>query len=116
MARSLVLLSALLVLALAAISVPRAESAISCGTVVSYLSPCIAYARGQRPLSAGCCSGVKGLNAAAQTTPDRQQACACLKSASAGISGLNPTTTAGIPSKCGVNIPYAISPSTDCSK
>ena len=115
MARSLALLS-LLVLALVAVAAPRAESAISCGTVVSQLSPCIKYAQGQAPISPACCNGVKGLNAMAQTTPDRQQACACLKSASAGISGLNPGLTAGIPSKCGVNIPYAINPSTDCSK
>ncbi|XP_020252775.1 non-specific lipid-transfer protein-like [Asparagus officinalis] len=105
MPRSLALLSSLLVLALIAVAAPRAESAISCGSVVSYLGPCIKYAQGQGPLTPGCCSGVKGLNAAAQSTP-----------ASAGISGLNPQLTAGIPAKCGVNIPYAISTSTDCSK
>nr|B3A0N2.1 RecName: Full=Non-specific lipid-transfer protein; Short=LTP [Lycium barbarum] len=45
----------------------------------------------------GCCGGIK-------------------KSAAAGISGINYGIAAGLPGKCGVNIPYKISPSTDCSK
>ena len=115
MARSLALLP-LLVLALVAVADPRAESAISCGTVVSYVAPCITYAQGQAPMSPACCNGVKGLSNIAQTTTARLQACTCLKAAAAGVTGLNPDLTAGIPSKCGVNVPFSISPSTDCSK
>uniref|UniRef100_M8ATK4 Bifunctional inhibitor/plant lipid transfer protein/seed storage helical domain-containing protein n=1 Tax=Aegilops tauschii TaxID=37682 RepID=M8ATK4_AEGTA len=33
-----------------------------------------------------------------------------------GIGGIKPNLVAGIPGKCGVNIPYAISQGTDCSK
>ncbi|KAF8402493.1 hypothetical protein HHK36_010578 [Tetracentron sinense] len=98
------------------VAAPYADAAISCGTVVSSLSPCIAYLRSGGAPPAGCCNGVKSLNSAAKTTPDRQAVCGCLKSASGGISGLKPALMTGLPSKCGVNIPYKISPSTDCSK
>ncbi|KAK4406279.1 Non-specific lipid-transfer protein 1 [Sesamum angolense] len=60
--------------------------------------------------------GVKGLYAAAKTTPDRQSVCNCLKSLAASYSTLNLGKAAGLPAQCGVNIPYKISPSTDCSK
>ncbi|KAK3405011.1 hypothetical protein EUGRSUZ_K01283 [Eucalyptus grandis] len=42
-------------------------------------------------------------------------ACKCLKSASGSISGINFGVVAAIPGKCGVNIPYKISPSTNCN-
>ncbi|KAL9274938.1 Non-specific lipid-transfer protein 1-like protein [Drosera capensis] len=35
---------------------------------------------------------------------------------SGAISGLNLGKAAALPGKCGVRVPYAISPSTDCSK
>ncbi|MQL98417.1 hypothetical protein Taro_031129 [Colocasia esculenta] len=95
---------------------PRANAAISCGQVASNLGPCIDYIRGAAPLSASCCSGVRGLNAAAQTTPDRQAACSCLKSLAGRIPGMQAGLAAGLPGKCGVSIPYPISTSTDCSK
>ncbi|KAL0388009.1 UNVERIFIED_CONTAM: Non-specific lipid-transfer protein 2 [Sesamum radiatum] len=55
------------------------EAAIGCGTVVSYMNACIPYVTDKGPLG-GCCGGVKGLYAAAKTTPDRQSVCNCLKS------------------------------------
>lgn len=64
----------------------------------------------------GCCSGIKSLNAAAKTTPDRQAACNCIKGASKGIPGINYGLASSLPGKCSVSIPYKISPSTDCSK
>ncbi|XP_039025420.1 non-specific lipid-transfer protein 1-like [Hibiscus syriacus] len=60
-----------------------------------------------------CCSGIKTLNGEAQTTPERQEACNCLKSAAATITGINLNLASGLPGKCGVSIPYQISPSTD---
>ncbi|KAK3227494.1 hypothetical protein Dsin_007356 [Dipteronia sinensis] len=90
--------------------------AITCGQVVSAISPCINYIRGIGPLIPACCNGVRGLNEAARTTPDRQQACGCLKSNSAVISGINYSLASGLPGKCGVSIPYTISPNTDCSR
>lgn len=110
---------ALLVAALVLSAAPApAEGAVAnCGQVVSYLAPCISYAMGRQTVpGGGCCSGVRGLNAAAATPTDRQATCTCLKQQTSGMGGIKPDLVAGIPSKCGVNIPYAISPKTDCSK
>ncbi|KAK9986289.1 hypothetical protein SO802_031240 [Lithocarpus litseifolius] len=52
----------------------------------------------------------------ANITPDRLAACNCLKTAASEISGLNTTLVANLPKNCGVNIPYKMSTSTDCSK
>uniref|UniRef100_A0A0E0IX78 Non-specific lipid-transfer protein n=1 Tax=Oryza nivara TaxID=4536 RepID=A0A0E0IX78_ORYNI len=94
-----------------------AASAVTCGQVVSMLAPCIMYATGRVSApTGGCCDGVRTLNSAAATTADRQTTCACLKQQTSAMGGLRPDLVAGIPSKCGVNIPYAISPSTDCSR
>ncbi|KAJ6791061.1 non-specific lipid-transfer protein 1-like [Iris pallida] len=113
---SRVALCSLLALAFLLIASPRAESAVSCGTVASAISPCVNYLKGAAPLSAQCCSGVKSLNGAASTTPDRQAACACLKSLAGKVSGLKPALAQGLPGKCGANVPYPISTSVDCSK
>ncbi|KAG2289869.1 hypothetical protein Bca52824_049473 [Brassica carinata] len=57
-----------------------------------------------------CCTGVSKLNSIARTTPDRQQACRCLKTAASALgSGLNAGRAAGLPKACGVNVPFPIS-------
>lgn len=94
---------------------PYAE-AISCGQVIGSLTPCMNYLTKGGVVPSACCSGVKGLNSAAKTPVDRQTACGCLKSAYSSNSGINPSNAASLPGKCGVSIPYKISPSTDCSK
>ncbi|XP_020592043.1 non-specific lipid-transfer protein 1-like [Phalaenopsis equestris] len=94
----------------------EASGAMTCGQVVSSLTSCISYIRGMGQLTGGCCSGVKKLNAMASTTPDRQTACACLKNLASRIPNMNPALAAGLPGNCGVNVPYPISTSTDCSK
>ncbi|CAJ1948340.1 unnamed protein product [Sphenostylis stenocarpa] len=98
------------------VSSPLAH-AITCTDVIRSLTPCLGYLRsGGSPLPA-CCSGVRGLNSAAKTTADRQTTCNCLKSlANNGLGkGLNPNIAALLPGKCGVNIPYKISTSTNCA-
>ncbi|KAF9595735.1 hypothetical protein IFM89_003477 [Coptis chinensis] len=115
MACPMILKLTFVVLACMVVSAPYAEAAISCGFVVSKVSPCIPYLRGGGPIPPACCNGVRTLNAAAQGTPDRQTACNCLKQAAAGISGINPGFAGGLPGRCGVSIPYKISPYTDCS-
>ncbi|KAI3863653.1 hypothetical protein MKW98_031245 [Papaver atlanticum] len=92
-----------------------AEGAISCGTVTTQMAPCLGYLTGSN-LQPSCCAGVESLLAAATTTEDRQAACNCLKSASTSIPGINYDNAASLPSKCGVNIPYEISPNTDCTQ
>ena len=100
------------------VGAPLAQGAITCGQVTSTLAPCIAYLRsgGAGAVPGPCCSGIKTLNAAAQTTPDRQAACNCLKFFATVIPGINYGVASGLPGKCGVSIPYKISPSIDCKR
>ena len=102
------------VLCMVVVSAPMAH-AITCGQVTSSLASCIGYLQKGGSPPPGCCSGVKSLNAAAKTTPDRQQACNCLKQAAGAISGYNDNNAASLPGKCGVSIPYKISTSTNCA-
>lgn len=108
---SMLLIAAVMIMAVA----PPSEAGLGCGTVVSYLNSCIPYVTDKGPIGS-CCSGVKGLYGAAKTPDDRKSVCGCLKSLAGSYSGLNYGKAAALPGQCGVNIPYKISPSTDCSK
>ncbi|KDP21875.1 hypothetical protein JCGZ_00662 [Jatropha curcas] len=92
--------------------------AITCGQVSGALAPCINYLRtaGAKAPPPNCCNGVRSINSAAKSTPDRQQACQCLKQAAASVSGIIPTNAEALPGACSVNIPYKISLSTNCNK
>ncbi|KAF5202183.1 Non-specific lipid-transfer protein [Thalictrum thalictroides] len=119
MANSMIFkLTCVLVACMLVVSAPYAEAAgISCGFVAGKVGPCIVYLRGSGgPVPGNCCAGIKSLNAAASTTPDRQTACRCLKTVANGVSGLNYKLAESLPANCGVSIPYKISPSTDCSR
>ncbi|KAB5560889.1 hypothetical protein DKX38_005846 [Salix brachista] len=109
---SLRLASAMLIVMV--VGSPLAEAAITCGQVTSSLAQCIGYLQKGGAVPPACCNGVKSLNSAAKTTADRQTACNCLKSLAGKISGINYGLAAGLPAKCGLNLPYQISPSTDC--
>ncbi|KAL2479344.1 Non-specific lipid-transfer protein 1 [Abeliophyllum distichum] len=104
------------VLIAVALVAPLAEAAVSCSMVVSDLKPCLSYVQGGNVVPAACCGGIKHLYGASKTTQDRQSVCNCLKSLARSYSGINLDKAAGLPGKCGVNIPYKIDPSTDCSK
>nr|BAI94497.1 lipid transfer protein [Dianthus caryophyllus] len=95
---------------------PYATEALTCGQVSGSLASCISYLKGAPGPSGACCGGIKRLNGMAQTPPDRKTACGCLKSAAAAISGINYGLANALPGKCGVSIPYPISPNTDCSR
>ena len=100
-----------------AVVIAPAAEALSCGQVSNSLSSCIGYLRGSGgTVPSGCCSGIKSLNDAAQTSADRKTACNCLKSAAGSLSGIDYGLAAGLPGQCGVSIPYKISPSTDCNR
>ncbi|WCJ27833.1 Non-specific lipid-transfer protein [Euphorbia peplus] len=90
------------------------QGSVTCGQVSSSLTPCLNYLKSGGVPTIECCNGVKAINNAAQTTPDRQQACNCLKSA-AKTFGVNEAFAGSLPSKCDVNIPYKISFSTNCA-
>ena len=95
---------------------PMATTAITCGDVARQMGACVNYLQNGGNLPPNCCAGVRGLNSQARTTSDRQTACTCLKVAAKNIRGLKTDLAEGLPGKCGVNIPYKISTSTDCSK
>ncbi|XP_021766637.1 non-specific lipid-transfer protein-like [Chenopodium quinoa] len=97
------------------VAAPLAEAAVTCGLVSSKVAQCIPYLKGGAAPTPGCCTGIKALNSAAATAADKKIACGCLKSAAAAISGIDYSKAAGLPGKCGVSIPYAISPSTNCN-
>ncbi|KAL8517055.1 hypothetical protein ACS0TY_015331 [Phlomoides rotata] len=101
------LIAAVLVAAVA----PPAEAAISCNTVITTLRPCVPYVLNRGPLG-NCCRAVRSLNNAARTTPDRQAVCKCLKLLAGSCTNLG--KAAGLRRQCGINIPYEISPSTNC--
>ncbi|XP_047976256.1 non-specific lipid-transfer protein 1-like [Salvia hispanica] len=108
--------SVLIAAALIAAFAPLSQAAISCTAVISYVRPCDPYVKGTGPIGS-CCSGARRLNAAARTTSDRQSVCNCLKSITrTGYSQASFSRAEGIPRLCGINIPYRISPSTDCTK
>ncbi|CAA3021910.1 non-specific lipid-transfer 1-like [Olea europaea subsp. europaea] len=106
-----------LVLIAVSLVAPLAEAGITCGTVVSSLRPCLPYVQGSSPtVPDGCCNGINSLYNSAKTTPDCQSVCFCLKSLAGSYKGIDYGKAGGLPGKCGVNIPYKIAPSTDCSK
>ncbi|XP_059435076.1 non-specific lipid-transfer protein 3-like [Corylus avellana] len=118
MAASVVLKLTCLVLACMVASAPMAaEADIACNQVVSYLTPCVSYVASGGSVPAACCSGIKSLYDLAKTTADRQSVCRCLKQAVNGIpyTGYNIGLAAGLPNKCGVNLPYNINPSANCN-
>ncbi|XP_057972156.1 non-specific lipid-transfer protein 1-like [Malania oleifera] len=105
-----------LVVFVAASTVPEAEAAVTCSLVSRNVAPCINYLRKGGVVPPPCCAGIRGLNSAARTPADRKAACGCLKSAAGSIPGINFGLANALPSRCGVRIPYKISPTTDCSK
>ncbi|XP_076899825.1 non-specific lipid-transfer protein 1-like [Bidens hawaiensis] len=92
------------------------DGAVTCQTVVTSLTPCATYLTRGGPVPPACCSGITSLYKAASTTTDRQTACKCMEQAAGMVPGISLDAASSLPGKCGVNIPYKISPTTDCSK
>ncbi|XP_062005390.1 non-specific lipid-transfer protein 1-like [Rosa rugosa] len=110
------MLLCMVVVSMAALLLGGAKATITCSQVVNKLTPCISYLeKGGTPAS-GCCSGIKTLYSTAHTTADLQGVCNCLKEKISSIhySSSNVRFAAGLPAKCGIKIPYKISPSTNC--
>ncbi|XP_068669469.1 non-specific lipid-transfer protein 1-like [Aristolochia californica] len=99
------------------VAAPYAVAAvITCNQVVVALTPCIDYLRYGGQPSSVCCTGLQGLNSAATTTFDRQTVCSCVKRAATAVTGLVYQQEVSLPAKCGLHVPYQITPTTDCSK
>lgn len=113
------LVSMILIVCMAVMGATKsAKAAISCSDVINHLVPCVSYVQNGGTPPAACCNGVKTLYGEAQTSADRQSVCKCIKSAVNGMpyTNNNLNLAASLPAKCGLNLPYNISPNTDCSK
>lgn len=107
---------AMIMCSLLVLTPQQGESAISCGAVINAIYPCYDYVMNGGAVPATCCKGIRSLNSAAKTRSDRQSVCTCLKSMAKSVSGMmNFDNIASLPSKCGVDVPYKISPNMDCS-
>ncbi|KAL0338082.1 UNVERIFIED_CONTAM: Non-specific lipid-transfer protein 2 [Sesamum angustifolium] len=101
-----------MLLCVVALFAPHAEAAVSCGQVQSGLLPCLGFLQG-RALAPQCCPGVKSVVAAARTPNDRRTACRCLQAAAKSMKNINYGNAAMLPGKCGIKIPFQISPRLD---
>ena len=112
-APALLLVASALALALAA---RPAGAALSCSTVYNTLMPCLGYVQSGGAVPQACCSGIQSLLSVARTTPDRRAICTCLKNVAAGAAG-GPyiSRAAGLPGRCGVSLPYKLSPNMNCN-
>jgi len=111
------LLVAVAAAALALALAPRpAGAALSCSTVYNTLMPCLGYVQSGGAVPRACCSGIQSLLSEARTTPDRRAVCTCLKNVAAGAAG-GPyiSRAAGLPGRCGVSLPYKLSPNINCN-
>lgn len=115
MTNSVALKLAFVVLACMVVGAPLASQAFTCSQVSASLRPCIIYLKNGGTVPAPCCNGVQYLSNSARTTIDRQSICRCLVAAARSTRGLNPNLVAGLPNRCGVRLPYTISPSTNCN-
>ncbi|XP_015897378.2 non-specific lipid-transfer protein 1-like [Ziziphus jujuba] len=115
MANNLKLIGALVLCMVLAGSLTSTEAGMACNQIKVQLAQCMNYLiKGGNP-PPQCCAGVKNVVSASRTTPDRQSACNCLKATAATLRGINVGNAASLPGKCGVNIPYKISPNTNCA-
>ncbi|KAK4285591.1 hypothetical protein QN277_002271 [Acacia crassicarpa] len=110
------LVLALLVLVVVLSTSSSSEAAVSCSDVVKDLRPCVTYlSSGSGKPPQDCCAGAKSLAAAASNSADRKSACDCIKSAAKSLT-IKSDLAQALPSNCGINLPFAISPNTDCTK
>jgi hypothetical protein len=98
------------------LGIPLANANLSCFQIQTTLIPCLGYVR-QLPgpvVPAPCCNGVNTINNLARTKIDRIDTCNCLKSIITRIPGINYDAVAALPDKCGVPLPFKISPDINC--
>ncbi|KAI4356141.1 hypothetical protein L6164_000188 [Bauhinia variegata] len=110
-------LTCLAVMVCLVLGLPMAESVITCTQTQSAVVPCLGYLKsGGATVPAPCCNAVRSLNNLAKTTPDWQAACRCIEAAVKAVPGIKPAALSAIPGKCGIHLPFQISPTMDCSK
>lgn len=94
---------------------PSSLAAVTCGGVLSNVSPCLSYlTTGSGMPPPPCCAGAKALAASCTSTADRQTACGCLKTASRSLN-VKPALARALPGNCQINLGFAVDPNIDCS-
>ena len=93
-----------------------ANATVRCNQVASALGQCTSYVlTGEGNPTVECCSGIKSLNSMATTDVEHQVVCKCLRNL-VKVTAVNASVAAGLPGKCGVIVPFALSTTIDCSK
>ncbi|WJX76850.1 hypothetical protein P8452_60225 [Trifolium repens] len=116
MASSMLVKVSFLAMICLVLCIPLANSALTCGQIQLTIAPCLGYIRSGGPsVPAPCCNGVRSVLNQSKSTLDRQGVCSCLKSTVWSVPGINLPALAGVPPKCGVNLPYKIGPSLNCN-
>ncbi|KAH6769355.1 hypothetical protein C2S51_014691 [Perilla frutescens var. frutescens] len=102
--------------AIATLFSAESEATISCGQLQGNLTSCLGFLRGGA-LTQPCCTGVKSVAASARTVADRRDACRCLVAVAKSLRGtIDFGKAARLPGRCGVSIPFQISPNTNCAR
>ncbi|XP_024017878.1 non-specific lipid-transfer protein 1 isoform X2 [Morus notabilis] len=109
------LLCVLVICVVLGAALPMTEAGLPCPRIRGLVAPCLTYLQKGGQPNPNCCGGIKTLVSSATTTKDRQDACRCLQQSAGMVSGLVPAFAEALPSKCGANIPYKISKSTNCN-
>ncbi|KAI0502441.1 non-specific lipid-transfer protein 1 [Dendrobium catenatum] len=107
----------MLLIVAAAVTIPRGEAQLTCLEVVGgYFMACLYFLNSGGFLPAECCRGLRSLAEVAQAAIDRRSACNCLKMLVQGAAEEVLRRAGLLPETCQISdLPFVISPSTDCS-
>ncbi|KAB2607227.1 non-specific lipid-transfer protein 1-like [Pyrus ussuriensis x Pyrus communis] len=92
------------------------NATVTCGQVVTLLTPCIPFGVFGGDVPPDCCAGIKGLHDIQNTAEDRRTACSCIQKGAAMIPGLDYDRVNTLGDRCGSPCPYTVYPSTNCSE
>ncbi|XP_062167129.1 non-specific lipid-transfer protein 3-like [Alnus glutinosa] len=103
MASSVVFKLTCLALVCTVVIAAKAQRVVPCDEIVS--------------VSDTCCGGILSLRQLTKTKMESRSICTCLKKFLRGFPYTNDHVRLGaaLPEKCGVNLPYVISPTMDCN-
>lgn len=90
--------------------------ALTCADLGPSIAQCSPFATGamSQP-STGCCSAVRAVYAQAQTTQHKRTLCACLKKSSSSAPGVQFSSIAAIPQRCGLRVSIPTNPNFNCN-
>lgn len=115
MAKSSRIACFMVVLALVVNLMVERGEALTCSDLGPSVAQCGPYATGttSQP-SDGCCRAVQGVYQMAKTTQDRRTLCTCLKASASSAPGIQLSSVASIPQKCGLQITIPTNPNYNC--